>query len=87
MAHQARKLCAIVVDTMGREIMTRRPFRLENGWPVHDNPIDIKSGQRLTLTTRPEAEASTELLPITYDRFPDMVEPGDTIYIGRCATL
>lgn len=56
---KTRKLCAIVLDTLGREVMIRRPFRLEpDGWPNQaGQEIEIKLGQVLTLTTRGEGGA------------------------------
>jgi hypothetical protein len=31
---RTRRLCAVVLDTLGREIMVRRPFRIDpDGWP------------------------------------------------------
>ena len=34
---RSRVMCAIMVDTLGRELMIRRPFSLnEDGWPVHN---------------------------------------------------
>eukprot|EP00877_Chromochloris_zofingiensis_P009758 jgi/Chrzof1/5035/Cz15g09100.t1_PYK1[v5.2] len=81
---KTRKLCAIVLDTLGREVMIRRPFRLEpDGWPNQaGQEIEIKLGQVLTLTTR-DVEATDTILPVTYHKFADMMEPGDNIYIGR----
>jgi hypothetical protein len=33
---RTKKLCAVVVDTLGREVMVRRPCVLgEDGWPAH----------------------------------------------------
>ncbi|KIY94684.1 hypothetical protein MNEG_13279 [Monoraphidium neglectum] len=79
-----RRMCAIVLDTLGREVMIRRPFRIdEDGWPTQaGQEINVVAGQKLTLTTRDVECTSTEL-PVTYTRFADMVEPGDSIYLGR----
>ncbi|GBF87464.1 pyruvate kinase [Raphidocelis subcapitata] len=81
---RTRKLCAIMLDTLGREVMIRRPFRIDDdGWPTQaGQEIEVKAGQRLTLTTRDLDCTSTEL-PVTYPRFADMAEPGDDIYLGR----
>jgi hypothetical protein len=53
---RTRKLCAIILDTLGREVMIRRPFRIDpDGWPNQaGQEIEIKAGQRITLTTRGE---------------------------------
>jgi hypothetical protein len=33
--------------------------------------------------TSPDVECTSTELPVTYTRFADMVEPGDSIYLGR----
>ena len=34
---RTRRLCAVLVDTLGRELMIRRTYTLsEDGWPVHE---------------------------------------------------
>lgn len=79
----SRKLCATMVDTLGREIMIKRRFTVDdNGWPVHEGTFTITAGQTITLTTR-DVEASETVLPVTYDQFNTMAEAGDTIYVGR----
>ncbi len=81
---KSRKFCAVMVDTLGREIMIRRPFTMdESGWPTHGDHFDIKTGQRVVLTTRTDVEATNEVLPVTYSKFCIMAEPGDIIYVGR----
>ena len=81
---RTRKLCAIVVDTLGRELMVRRPFRIDpDGWPNQvGQEISVAAGSRLTLTTR-DVEAGPGILPVTYPKFAAMMEPGDDVYIGR----
>jgi pyruvate kinase len=51
---KTRKLCAIMLDTLGREVMIRRPFRIDpGGWPNQaGQEIEIKTGQMITLTTQ-----------------------------------
>lgn len=61
------KLCAVMLDTLGREIFVRRAFQIgPDGWPVHDASFDIQAGQKVTLTTNPDATATAELLPVNY---------------------
>lgn len=43
----------------------------------------MTSGQQVIITTRTDVEASGAVLPITYDKFTEMAQKGDTIYIGR----
>lgn len=83
---QSRRLCCTMIDTLGRELMIRRHFRMdEHGWPIHNESYNIKAGQKVNITTRSDVEASNSVLPITYERFTDMAMAGDTIYIGRWA--
>jgi len=81
---RTRRLCAVVLDTLGREIMVRRPFRIDpDGWPNQiGQEIPVKRGDKLTLTTR-DVEASGTLLPVTYPGLAGMMEAGDSVYIGR----
>ncbi|GAX82387.1 hypothetical protein CEUSTIGMA_g9815.t1 [Chlamydomonas eustigma] len=82
--HKTRRLCCTIVDTQGREITVRRQVKVdETGWPVHEEGISIKAGQKVTLTTRSDAEASSNILPVNYEHFNMMAKPGDTIYVGR----
>jgi pyruvate kinase len=81
---RTRRLCAVVLDTLGREIMVRRPFRIDpDGWPNQiGQEIPVKCGDKLTLTTR-DVEAAGTLLPVTYPGLAAMMEAGDSIYVGR----
>lgn len=47
-------------------------------------PLCVREGQCLVITSHEDVEPSSSLLPITYDRFAELVEPGDTVYLGRC---
>ena len=58
---------------------------LLQGWPMHERHINITAGQAITLTGNPAAEATDTVLPVTYDKFATMAQPGDTVYIGRLA--
>lgn len=79
-----RKLCAVVLSTLGREVMVRRPCICgEDGWPAHADPFEVKAGQSITITTRTDVQASDSILPVTYPLLHNMCQPGDTIYIGR----
>ncbi len=55
----------------------------EDGWPIHEESFTVTSGQQVIITTRTDVEASGAVLPITYDKFTEMAQKGDTIYIGR----
>ncbi|KAF6256496.1 pyruvate kinase [Scenedesmus sp. NREL 46B-D3] len=79
-----KKLCAVVLSTLGREVMVRRPCVIgDDGWPAHPDPFNVTAGQTLTITTRSDVEASSTVLPVTYPMLHNMVKQGDTMYIGR----
>lgn len=45
--HKTRKLCAIMVDTVGRELLIDSEAKLdEQGWPRHEQKLSIKSGDK-----------------------------------------
>lgn len=45
---KTRKLCAVMLDTTGREIVVRREHEIdESGWPEHVNKMEIKQGQKV----------------------------------------
>lgn len=81
---RTRRLCAVMLDSLGRELMVKRKYGVdENGWPGIFDQLRISSGQTITLTTDPNAECSSTLFPVTYPKFPAMCQPGDSIFIGR----
>ncbi len=42
---RTHKLCAVMVDTLGREILVQRPSTLgPDGWPVHEENVTVKAG-------------------------------------------
>lgn len=48
-----KKLCGVMVDTLGRELMIKRRFVLgPDGWPKHDETLSIEAGATVTITTR-----------------------------------
>ncbi|KAG1681021.1 hypothetical protein FOA52_009981 [Chlamydomonas sp. UWO 241] len=78
-----RRLCAIAIDTMGRELMIRGQWQInEQGYPWVLGRNDVQVGKRIAITTR-EVTADSNTLPIMYPKFTSMVIPGDTIYIAR----
>lgn len=45
---RTHKLCAVMVDTLGREIVVQRPStRGPDGWPVHEECVDVKAGDKV----------------------------------------
>ena len=45
---KTRKLCAVMLDTVGREITVKREVQIdEMGWPVHDGAMSVGAGQKV----------------------------------------
>lgn len=45
---RTRKLCAVMLDTTGREIMVMREHQIdEKGWPEHVHNMSVQEGQRV----------------------------------------
>lgn len=66
------KPLAILVDLSGPKIRTRT---------LKDHkPVEIKAGQKFTITTR-DIEGSSTIVATNFDRLPEVVEPGSRILI------
>ena len=49
-SRRTRKLCAVMLDTLGREIVVRRNATIgPDGWPVHEETMKVVSGQKVGL--------------------------------------
>lgn len=84
---KTRRLCAVLLDTLGRELMIRRSYTLDDqGWPKHEGALEVKRGAEVTVTTDLNAVASSNCFPITYPNFHNLVNVGDTMFIGRFVT-
>jgi Pyruvate kinase, barrel domain len=47
-SRRTRKLCAVMLDTLGREIVVRRNATIgPDGWPVHEETMKVVSGQKV----------------------------------------
>eukprot|EP00887_Chlorella_sp_A99_P003611 scaffold7.g3611.t1 len=72
---RTRRLCAVMVDSLGRELMIKRKYGVdESGWPGIFEQLKISASQRVVITTDTTAECTNELLPITYPKFPAMCQ-------------
>lgn len=81
---RTRRLCAVMVDTLGRELMIKRKYGVdETGWPGVFEQLFIAANQRVVITTDTTVDCTNELLPVTYPKFPAMCQPGDQIFLGR----
>ena len=46
--HKTRKLCAIMIDTVGRELLIDSEAKLdEQGWPRHEQKLSVKTGDKV----------------------------------------
>lgn len=47
-SRRTRKLCAVMIDTLGREIVVRRDAKIgPGGWPVHEETMKVASGEKV----------------------------------------
>ena len=69
-----RRLCAVMLDTRGPEIIVEKAPGLE---------IAIVAGQTLVLTTDRRVAPSASVLPVSYEGLPSVVRAGDSIFIGQ----
>lgn len=45
---RTRKLCAVMLDTVGRELIVERGAHLdETGWPIHDSNVSIAPNSKV----------------------------------------
>ncbi|KQJ88946.1 pyruvate kinase 1, cytosolic [Brachypodium distachyon] len=73
-ARNLKKLCPIMLDTVGPEIQ------------VHNStgaPIELKAGNHVTVTPDLSEAPSAEILPIKFGDLAKVVTKGDTLFIGQ----
>ena len=63
-----------MLDTRGPEITVTKPPELE---------IALVAGQTLVLTTDTSVPPSASQLPVSYERLPAILSPGDSIFLGQ----
>lgn len=81
---RTRRLCAVMLDSLGREIMVKRKYGVdETGWPGIFEQLRISAGQKVIITSDMDAECTSTVFPVTYAKFPAMCQPGDSIFVGR----
>ncbi|CAM8931791.1 unnamed protein product [Rhodiola kirilowii] len=71
---QTRKLCAVMLDTVGPELQVVNKS---------EKSITLVADGLVTLTPHEDQEASDELLPINFDGLAKAVTKGDTIFVGQ----
>ncbi|KAL8154273.1 hypothetical protein V2J09_012033 [Rumex salicifolius] len=69
-----RKLCAVMLDTLGPELQVVNKS---------NQAISLKENEFVSLTPNQGIEASSESLPINYDGLSKVVKKGDTIFMGK----
>lgn len=66
---KTRKLCAVMVDTLGREVFVRREFTLgDDDWPKHGSAVQVKTGGQIKLVMDPDAKQTDTVFPINYPK-------------------
>lgn len=70
----ANKLCAVMLDTTGPELQVRN---------TSGNSIELKAGDRVTITPDLSKAPSAQVLPINYSDLAKTVKKGDTIFVGQ----
>lgn len=68
-----RKMCAVMLDTRGPEVMVNKPA---------DKDIPLEADQLIELTTDETVPPSSSVLPVSYDGLPRVLKAGDTLFIG-----
>ncbi|XP_058205662.1 pyruvate kinase 2, cytosolic-like [Rhododendron vialii] len=69
-----KRLCAVMLDTMGPALQVRN----KSG-----NPIELMAGNQVTITPDVTREPSAEILPVNYLGLANAVIKGDTIFVGQ----
>ncbi|XP_042408945.1 pyruvate kinase 1, cytosolic-like [Zingiber officinale] len=69
-----KKLCAVMLDTVGPELQVVNKS---------EKAISLEVDGCVVLTPDQEKEASPQLLPVNFSGLPKAVKPGDTIFIGQ----
>ncbi|ONK57654.1 uncharacterized protein A4U43_C09F2710 [Asparagus officinalis] len=70
----SKKLCAVMLDTMGPELQVCNPT---------GNLIELKAGAHVRITPDVSKAPSVEVLPIKYSDLAKAVKKGDTIFLGQ----
>ncbi|XP_039118695.1 pyruvate kinase 2, cytosolic-like, partial [Dioscorea cayenensis subsp. rotundata] len=73
-SENVKKLCAVMLDTMGPELQVFN----ENG-----NPIELIVDANVVITPDLSKVPSAEVLPVNYSGLAKAVKKGDTIFIGQ----
>ncbi|CAA6663872.1 unnamed protein product [Spirodela intermedia] len=69
-----KKLCAVMMDTMGPELQV---------YNKSGNPIELKADDYVTITPDTSKVPSQGILPVNYAELANTVKKGDTIFLGQ----
>ncbi|XXG39337.1 hypothetical protein AAC387_Pa01g0324 [Persea americana] len=69
-----KKLCAVMLDTVGPELQV---------FNKTGNPIELEADDLVTITPDISREPSADVLPINYSGLAKAVKNGDTIFVGQ----
>jgi len=79
-----KRLCAVWMDTTGREILVRRETESnESGWPRLEGSLTWTAGQKVIITGDTEVACTADVLPITVPGFTSLVEVGSDLQVSR----
>lgn len=68
-----RKLCGVIMDTKGPEIAVLNVR----------NPIDLKEGQEIRISSDPSLNASSHALPVNFPDIGKYLQPGNQAFVGQ----
>lgn len=82
---KTKRICAVMLDTRGRELMVIRDYHAdETGWYVHDAfSFSVQKGQDIVITGDKSLKTDGATFVINYEKFPELVQKGDSIFMGR----
>lgn len=68
---ETKRLCAVMLDTLGREVFVRRDVEVgPDGWPKHGKEIEVPLGGQITLTIDDAAKQTDTMFPVNYKNLP-----------------
>uniref|UniRef100_K3ZIK1 Pyruvate kinase n=1 Tax=Setaria italica TaxID=4555 RepID=K3ZIK1_SETIT len=73
-AQNVKKLCPVMLDTLGPEIQVNNST---------GGPIEMKAGNHVTITPDVSKAPSAEILPIKFADLAKAVKKGDTLFMGQ----